>query len=77
MIRYKTHNTPDKLAALSSFALEDAGVEKDLHKAVLAAVRKAGYKEKPRNVASGSIPTPSASKMATKPEVRPPRSASP
>ena len=69
MIRYKTHNTPEQLGSLTDYTLESAGVtEKDLRKLVLAAVRKAGYKQKPSAVASSSRSVPSTSKSASKPQ---------
>lgn len=68
MTRYKTHNTPEQLASLSDFSLEDAGVEKELRKLVLAAVKKAGYKETSRPRAGGSKAVPSSSKSSTEPE---------
>ncbi|KAI0723273.1 hypothetical protein C8Q76DRAFT_722285 [Earliella scabrosa] len=63
---YKSYNTPEQLGQLSEFALEEAGVkEKDLRKLVLAAVRKAGYKQKP-------APTPGSSgSKSTKTDAKP------
>ncbi|RDX55584.1 hypothetical protein OH76DRAFT_751615 [Lentinus brumalis] len=64
---YKTHNTPAQLEQLSDFSLESAGVtEKDVRKLVLAALRKAGYKQKPSAVASSSRSVPSTSKAPNK-----------
>ena len=74
MIRYKAYNTPQQLASLSEFSLESAGVEKDLRKSVLAAVRKTGYKEKPRpRIAGGTQSMASTGKSSNKLEVRPSR----
>lgn len=71
-IRYKTYNTPAHLEDLSEFSLESAGVgEKDLRKLVLAAVRKAGYKQKSAGGSGGSRNVPSTSKAGSKSDVRP------
>ena len=69
--RYKTHNTPEQLGQLSDLSLESAGInEKDLRKLVLAALRKAGYKQKAGSSAGGSRNAASTSKVDAKPDVR-------
>ncbi|EJF61207.1 hypothetical protein BD309DRAFT_1072100 [Dichomitus squalens] len=67
---YKTYNTPEQLGRLSDFSLESAGVnEKDLRKLVLAAVRKAGYKQK-AGAAGSSSNVASTSKADSKTNTR-------
>ncbi|TBU32804.1 hypothetical protein BD311DRAFT_511218 [Dichomitus squalens] len=67
---YKTYNTPEQLGRLSDFLLESAGVnEKDLRKLVLAAVRKAGYKQK-AGAAGSSSNVASTSKADSKTNTR-------
>jgi hypothetical protein len=47
--RYKTNSTPSKLRDLNDFTLTDCGIaEASDRKAVLAAVRKAGFKPVPK-----------------------------
>ena len=70
-IRYKTCNTPAHLGELSEFSLESAGVdEKDLRKLVLAAVRKAGYKQKSASGSGSSRSVSSTRKASPKSDVR-------
>ncbi len=58
--RYKTHNTPKRLAQLTDSRLKSAGVEdKDLRRLVLAAIKKAGYA--PRHTATAAGPSTTSS----------------
>ncbi|KAI1795200.1 hypothetical protein LXA43DRAFT_970848 [Ganoderma leucocontextum] len=69
---YKTCNTPEHLGELSEFSLESAGVdEKELRKLVLAAVRKAGFKQRSAGAAGGSRNVPSTSKAGSKVDAKP------
>ena len=71
-IRYKTHSTPAHLGELSEFTLESAGVdEKDLRKLVLAAVRKAGYKQQSAGGSGGSRNVPLTRNAGSRSDVRP------
>lgn len=68
--RFKEYNTPALLAQLDDAKLQVLGVkDKDLHRLVLAAVRKAGYTRSSRKPGSGggSFAQPVAGPSGSKP----------